>query len=108
MNKIIEDYIIKEKIGSGMYGDVHRAENIKTKERFAIKIISKETFLKVPCLERLTKNEIKALRNRHNNPNVVKFIEVMRSFNNTYYVYEYCNGDNLYELMEKNTILPER
>jgi serine/threonine protein kinase len=108
MNKIIEDYIIKEKVGSGMYGNVHRAENLKTKEKFAIKIISRETFTKVPCLERLTQNEIKALRKRHYNPHVVKFIEVMRSFHNTYYVYEYCNGGNLYDLMEKNIYLPEK
>ena len=32
----------------------------------------------------------------------------MRSPNNTYYVYEYCNGGNLYTIMQKKKFLQEK
>ena len=41
------------------------------------------------------------------NPNIIKLIEIMRSSNNTYYVYEYCNGGNLFELLQKTKKLDE-
>ena len=66
MNKLVENYMIKEILGSGMYGNVHLSKQIHTGETFAIKIVSKETFKRVTCLERLTRNEIRALKNMRN------------------------------------------
>lgn len=31
MNKVVEDYVLLESVGKGQYGNVYRAENIKTK-----------------------------------------------------------------------------
>jgi len=53
-------------------------------------------FKNTKSLEKLTRNEIKALKNMDND-NIIKFKEIMRSTNNTYYVYEYCNGGCLYD-----------
>lgn len=39
-------------------------------------------------------NEIQTLA-RINNPHVVKFIEMLKSSRNYYFVYEYCNGSTL-------------
>ena len=51
-------------------------------------------------LENLTRNEITTLKGiKHKN--IIRFVEIMRSSNNTYYVYEFCNGGNLYELLKK-------
>lgn len=40
MNKIVEDYIILDKIGQGQYGDVFRAQHKITKQYFAIKAMN--------------------------------------------------------------------
>ena len=39
-------------------------------------------------------NEVKALK-KLDNPHIIKFIDILRSKRNTYYVYEYCNQGNL-------------
>ncbi len=39
MNKIIEDYVLLEKIGQGQYGNVYKAENRKNKLTYAVKVI---------------------------------------------------------------------
>ena len=44
MSKVVENYIIKEKIGQGMYGNVHLSEHLKTKNYYAVKIVKKEMF----------------------------------------------------------------
>ncbi len=41
------------------------------------------------------------------NPNVVKFIEMLRTTNNMYMVYELCDGGNLEEYIHKKKKLPE-
>ena len=41
------------------------------------------------------RNELSVLKSIKNE-NIVKFVEIMRSANNTYYVYEYCNVGNLF------------
>ncbi len=107
MSKVIDNYLVKEIIGSGSYGNVHLAQHLKTKELVAIKVISKETFQKEPILNKLIKNEIVSLKNI-THKNIIKFIEIMRSSNNTYFVYEYCNGGNLLSLLEKKKFLKEK
>ena len=44
MSKVVENYVFKEILGSGSYGNVHLAEHMKTKEKVAIKVVSKKTF----------------------------------------------------------------
>jgi serine/threonine protein kinase len=34
-------------------------------------------------------------------PHVVRFYELLQTKNNCYFVYEYCEGGNLYELLQK-------
>ena len=107
MSKVIDNYLVKQIIGKGSYGNVHLAKHLKTKELVAIKVISKQTFQKEPILNKLIKNEIVSLKNIEHE-NIIKFIEIMRSTNNTYFVYEYCNGGNLLSLLEKKKFLKEK
>ena len=65
------------------------------------------TVLKMPMLERLTRNELSVLKNI-NNENIIKFIEKKKTSRNTYYVYEYCNGGSLFNLLEKKKIIGEK
>lgn len=61
-------------------------------------------------MDKFTKNEILTLKklNKENNKNIIRFIEIMRSSNNTYYVYEYCNQGNLLELLKNQKRLKEK
>jgi len=93
-HKIVENYKLYEEIGAGQYGKVFRAIDTKTGETVAVKVIPLEKFAHVPKLEEFTANEIKTL-GRINNPNVIKFIEMLKTTNNMYLVYEYCEGGTL-------------
>ncbi len=55
MNKVIDDYLLQEEIGSGQYGKVYRARNLKKKGVIvAIKVIPNRKFSEIPKLEELT------------------------------------------------------
>ena len=106
MQKIIENYVLYEVVGSGQYGKVHRAINKKTNETVAIKVIPLVKFNEVPKLEEFTTNEIKNL-GRIDNPNVIKFIEMLKTANNMYLVYEFCEGGTLENILSVRDHLPE-
>mmetsp|Transcript_24058 Transcript_24058/g.21076 ORF Transcript_24058/g.21076 Transcript_24058/m.21076 type:complete len:308 (-) Transcript_24058:978-1901(-) len=106
MQKVVENYILYESVGAGQYGKVYRAKNQKTNETVAIKVIPLEKFNQVPKLEEFTGNEIKTLA-RITNPNVVRFIEMLKTANNTYLVYEFCNGGTVEDQITKRHHLSE-
>jgi len=106
MHKIVENYILYESIGSGQYGKVYRAKNTKTNETVAVKSIPIDKFRDVPKLEEFTANEIKTL-NRIKNPNVIKFYEMLKTANNMYLVYEFCDGGTLEDILQKKHHLSE-
>jgi len=56
--KVIEDYTLQEALGSGQYGKVYRALNVRTNNLVAIKAVKVEKFKEVPKLEEFTMNEI--------------------------------------------------
>lgn len=58
MSKVIENYILNEVIGSGQYGKVYKARNMKTEEVVAIKVIPLDKFKEIPKLTEFTMNEI--------------------------------------------------
>ena len=51
-------------------------------------------------------NEIQTLA-RINNPYIVKFIEMLKTKNNYYFVYEYCNGGTLEDIIGSQKNMPE-
>lgn len=56
MIKVIEDYNLMDKIGSGQYGNVYKAEHKKTKQLFAVKVMKAEKFKQTPKLSEFTNN----------------------------------------------------
>ena len=50
MNKVIEDYVLLEKIGQGQYGNVYKAENKKNHQHYAVKVMNVEKFKHTPKL----------------------------------------------------------
>jgi serine/threonine protein kinase len=67
---------------------------MKTDEVIAVKVMKSEKFRQVPKLQDFIKNEIDILTQvRHEN--VIRFIEMLRTTNNFYIIYEFCNGGTL-------------
>lgn len=106
MSKVIDHYILQEVIGSGQYGKVYKAQDTNSDSIVAVKVVKLDKFIEVPKLNELTFNEIQTLT-KIENPNVIRFIEMMRTSNNVYLVYEFCKGGTLEELIEKKKNLSE-
>ncbi|KAL4504365.1 hypothetical protein ABPG72_009811 [Tetrahymena utriculariae] len=107
ITKMVENYSLDEVIGSGQYGKVYRATNIKTNKVVAIKVVKIQKFKENPKLEECTVNEIKTLSQMDDNRHVVQFIELLRSSNNYYFVYEFCSGGTLEDQLKKKKIFKE-
>jgi serine/threonine protein kinase len=99
MSKIIENYCLNEVLGVGQYGKVYKALSIHTNQTFAIKVVKKQKFDEVEKLEEFTRNEIQTLA-KMDCPNIVKFVEMLKTANHYYFVYEYCNGGTLESLLK--------
>ena len=44
MNKVVDNYILKDKIGSGQYGNVYKAEHKLEPGYFAVKVMNLDKF----------------------------------------------------------------
>ncbi len=100
MKKAIDNYVLREVVGEGQYGKVYKAFNTQTCELYAIKVIKIDKLKEVPKLQEFLLNEIKIL-SRVEHPNIVKFIQMLKTSNNMYMVYEYCEHGTLEELINK-------
>jgi len=56
-------------------------------------------FKKIPKLNELIHNEIEILSSI-DSPYIIKFIEILRTSNNYYLIYEYCNGGTLEDIIK--------
>jgi len=88
MPKIVENYVLERKIGSGQYGDVYKGFNRTNSQDIAIKVINRDK-LKGKFNE-LFDNEIRVLK-ACNNINIVKLYDIKKTANNYYLIMEYCN-----------------
>ena len=107
MSKVIDNYVLNEIVGSGQYGKVYKSNHLKTDQLYAIKVIKLEKFKSVPQLHQFTLNEIQTLT-KMNNPNIITFIEMLRTSNNIYLVYEFCDGGTLEDIIKQKKILQEK
>jgi serine/threonine protein kinase len=107
MTKVVDNFALIEEIGSGQYGKVYRAQHIKSGENFAVKCIGLEKYRKVPKLDEFTNNEIKVLT-KLVHPNIVRFHDRLKTANNIYMVYEYCNGGTLETLIYNSNLTVQK
>lgn len=77
---------------------------MKTDSIVAIKVVKLEKFREIPKLHEFTMNEIQTL-SKIENPYVVKFLEMLKTSNNMYLIYEFCNGGTLEQLINKKKFL---
>jgi serine/threonine protein kinase len=108
MVKIVDNYTLTEVIGQGQYGKVYRATHVDTKMNVAVKCIRVEKFREVNKLTECTSNEIETLMLIQDNINIVKFVEMIKTANHIYLVYEYCEGGTLDGEMRKSGFFPEK
>ena len=97
-NGKIEDYLITKELGKGSYAVVKLAMHRVTKEKFAIKIYTRESLLD-PQKRNTVKNEINILK-QLNHINIVKLYEVINSSKYLYLVLEYIKGVSLLDLIK--------
>ncbi len=101
-------YTLKEKVGSGAYGQVYRAVT-SSGEECAVKVIPKSNLtrklLKYLDGEARILDQLAPLKNE----NIVRLLDKKESEHNYYMVFEYCNGGDLRTyLREKGGRLSER
>ena len=106
-NGLIEDYIMTKELGKGSYAVVKLAINKHTREKFAVKIYTRECLLD-PRKRNTVKNEINILK-QLDHENIMKLYEVIENPSFTYLILEYINGISLLEVIknEKNHFLGE-
>ena len=100
-NGKIEDYLITKELGRGSYAIVKLATHKITKQKYAIKIYTKELLLD-PQKRNIVKNETIVLKNLNHN-NIMKLYEVIDTPNNLYLVLEYINGLSLLDVINKES-----
>ncbi len=105
MYKIVGDYQLVEKIGKGNFADVYLGINQKTTQKYAIKVIAKETFHEPKLMSGL-EYEIKIMK-EFSHLNIVQLYKYFSSEKNFYLVVEYCAGGDLNKFIKKSTRLSE-
>ena len=105
--KKIESYLMQDVIGAGQYGKVYKALDERTNTFVAIKMVKSQKFKEISKLEEFTMNEIQTL-SKIENRNIVKFIEMLKTSNHYYFVYEFCNGGNLEQRIASQSKFSEK
>ena len=101
MGKIIDNYNLQSELGRGVYSTVYKAINLKKNQEVAIKMVKSDKFRELPKLEQGTINEINILSNLEPCDHIIKYYDMLKTVNNFYFVYEYCNGGTLEQLLKK-------
>jgi len=101
----ISDFELVERISSGAYARVYYAIKKNTRDRYAIKAVSKSTLQNKNQINMLLTE--KDLLLSFSNPYVVKFYFSFTGFHNYYIVMELLPGGDLYSILDKLFSLPE-
>ena len=100
--EIINNYLIKETIGSGTFAKVKLAQHIPTNTTYAIKILIKD---KIPERDlKFIQREL-TLQKEFSHPNIIKLIEIFETVDKYFIVTEFCENGELYNIIVNNTRL---
>lgn len=105
--QILDNYIIKEKLGSGTFGKVYLAFSKKKKREIALKIIKKKNFTSTDTIKKILVEKEILIKIHHKN--ILKLNRTMQSQNRIFYELEYASNGNLLEVIKnvKNLRLEE-
>lgn len=103
--KFLGEFQLVSAIGEGTFGKVTMAIHNKTKEKVAIKLLSKKKIKENKDEERV-KREIEVL-NILNHANIINLYYVIETKQTMCIVYEYCAGKDLIELLRERKRVKE-
>lgn len=85
MSKVVDNYLIMEKIGEGQFSVVHKGKHVKNGELVAVKILDAKKYDENPHIQAMISEEIEAL-SRIESPFVIRHLRYLRTSNNMYEV----------------------
>ena len=100
---VLNNYEILSILGEGTFGIVKLAQDKKTKEKVAIKILEKKK-IKTEEDKRRVQTEIEILQ-RMSHINVIKAKKILKDSENIYIMMEYCEKGELFHYIEKEICL---
>ena len=101
--KKVDNFLLEEQIGEGQFGKVYRASHVKTKENFAVKVISKKMFKNNKLLKHQLKRETVIMSGKKH-ANLMQMHRSFETSRNYYLVLDLCEGGDLSHFMRKNKI----
>ena len=104
-SRVIGDYIITSKIGSGSFATVYKAHHRTSHVIVAIKCIQIEK-LTLKLQENLT-SEISIMQ-KINHPNIIKLYEIKKTEKTMYLIMEYADGGDLHMLIKRKKRIDEK
>ena len=107
MNKVVDNYVLLDKLGAGQFAEVFKGKDRANDMQVAVKVYSLQRFLSNPKLKEMITNEIKALQDLNCN-NIIHFYKMLKTSNNIYLVYEYCDSHTLEDYIISKKFLPEK
>lgn len=106
MAKIIDNFILIEPLGSGLYSETLKGRNLVSKSPVAVKTIKLDQFLNNQSLREMIINEIQVLK-RLEHPNVLQMLKMLKSSNNIYLIYEFMSHGKLSSYLKQQGPLSE-
>lgn len=91
------------KLGTGNFGKVYLVEKIKSKKKYAVKIIKKSEILKTKddYEKKVILNEINLIRKLNSNY-TIKLLSIYEGKNNLYILTNFCEGKTLFQHIIEN------
>ena len=105
--KKVGDYAYNHQalLGTGAFGKVYLGREIKSKNLVAIKILENEQ-ISDPYLKEALLKEI-SLMKKLKGPNIVRFLDTLKSVTHTYIIQEFCSGGDFRNYLTKRGKIPE-
>lgn len=103
VSEITDYYTFGEILGTGAYGEVVEATDVRTAEKRAVKIIKRGNSMKT---QEHLESEIRVMRSI-SHPNIVKSYQIFDLKRTIYIVMEYVRGGDLFDFVSQHDCLTE-
>ena len=100
-----KNYLIIDVIGKSFFGKVFKVMYKKDKKIYAMKVLNKERIIKKNFLKNI-KNEMEVLK-KNKNIFLVNLYQTFQTPNNLYFIFEYCEGNDLDFYVENKKLFNE-
>jgi protein-serine/threonine kinase len=103
-----DDFVAHQLLGTGSFGEVFLVEEIKTKELYAMKILSKQKIREQNLLKyAFAEKNIMAELTYLNQPYVVKVKYAFQTEESLFMIMQFCSGGDLSQYLELEGCFPE-